>query len=136
MAKKQGAPTKLNQDLIDKLAAVSATGASQNSCAWYVEIHPQTLSKWLEQGRTDLAGGQDTLCAKLVTSMKTRREASVITVLTKLRDSEDWKANLEWLKRVSKDYVSADIIKEKEVQDLGATLNTWKAIYEGRQQNV
>lgn len=133
--RRPGAPSKLTDELIEQLGAVSATGANQQSCAWSVGITPATLSKWLEQGRTDLAEERDTPCAKLVTAMQTRREASITSVLESLRTHEDWKARAEWLKRVSKDYVSADIIKEKEVQDLGATLNTFKAIYEGRQQN-
>ena len=132
---KPGAPSKLTDELIEQLGAVSATGANQQSCAYHVGVTPTTLSKWLEQGRTDLASERDSLCAKLVLTMHTRREQSIITVLDNLRTNPDWKAQLEWLKRVSKDYVSADILKEKEVQDLGAVLSNLKTIYEGRAQN-
>lgn len=106
---------KISEYVVSTLVDASADGSSMGDCAISAGISYPTLKNWLDKGARDNEADEATLYASLYrrfnkSAAKKRRE-----VLRKLANADDWRANLEWLRRTSSEYPNFDRVTEAAI---------------------
>jgi transposase len=74
-------PTKLNEDISDRIIMLIRYGNHVSVAAEAVGIHRSTVYSWVERGEADIDAGRDTLHAQFAASFtKAQAEAQVLVV--------------------------------------------------------
>lgn len=85
-------PSKLSEDLIEKLSNCVVMGMSKENACRFCLIHSSTLSNWIAEYQQ---GSDDPLLEKLVSSLSKSRakfeESMVNSLLSSAQEKSDWR---------------------------------------------
>ena len=112
-----GAPTKLNEALIERLEEIVAKGVTWEIAAAAAGIGKSTIHEWRQRGADDLETGTPTVFADLVDRLRRACAQAEVHHVSNVAAAGivDWRASAFWLERRAaarfgrKDHVDVDV---------------------------
>lgn len=97
-----GRPTRLNDELIEQLAKEYRDGIPTRYVCHLTGVPESTLYEWTVRGEADYKNGEDTIYAKLWTSIKKAYAEYVKEAKAEMKRKEKgWQAIAWWLERTN-----------------------------------